>query len=576
MAAAFDHVVAGDVDVRTELSLDEDQARLTVRADLEPGQRLTLVKLVGYAWSKDQSAAALGDEVDAALTTAREAGWDALAAAQRDYLDDFWSRADVEVDGDPEVQQAVRFGLFHLLQASARAEGRPIAAKGLTGTGYAGHAFWETEMFVLPVLTATVPQAAADALHWRCSTLPIAMDWARTLRLRGAAFAWRTIDGEECGGYWPAGTAAFHVNADIASAAARHARWTGDADFDRKCALPVLVETARLWHGLGYFGDDERFHLDGVTGPDEYSALADDNTYTNLMAAANLREAAAVARRWPAEAAERGVDATEIERWQAAADAMAVAYDGGGMPEQDRGSTRREVWDFAASAEQDTYPLHENEPYFDLYRKQVVKQADLVLALHWCGERFSLAEKAAAFRYYEGITVRDSSLSATTQAVIAAEVGHLDLAHAYAREAALVDLQDRDDDTEDGLHMASLAGAWIALVCGFGGLRDHHDPSRDGEDARLRFAPRLPAGIERLAFAVSWRGSCVRVEIADDRAVYRVEGDQRLEIVHHGETVTLSPGKRLKLTHSRTRSAHRAADPAGRPRSRAGGIPPSR
>jgi alpha,alpha-trehalose phosphorylase len=436
--------------------------------------------------------------------------------------------------------------MFHLLQASARAEGRPISAKGLTGTGYAGHAFWDTEMFVLPVLTATVPQAAADALHWRRSTLPIAMDWAATLRLRGAAFAWRTIDGEECGGYWPAGTAAFHVNADIAAATARHVRWTGDREFDRKCALPVLVESARLWHGLGYTGGDGRFHLDGVTGPDEYSALVDDNTYTNLMAADNLREAAAVARRWPAAAGERGVDAAEIERWDSAADAMAVPYRDG-MPEQDRGSTLREVWDFAASLRQDTYPLHENEPYFDLYRKQVAKQADLVLAMHWCGDRFTLAEKARAFHYYEAITVRDSSLSATSQAVIATEVGHLDLAHAYAREAALVDLQDRDDDTKDGLHMASLAGAWITLVCGFGGLRDHPDRSGDTSTDRLRFAPRLPDGISRLAFAVSWHGSCVHVEIAGDRVTYRLEGHESMGIVHHGEVVTLLPGTPLHL-----------------------------
>jgi alpha,alpha-trehalose phosphorylase len=160
--------------------------------------------------------------------------------------------------------------------------------------------------------------------------------------------------------------------------------------------------------------------------------------------------------------------------------------------------------------------------------------------------RFSLAEKAAAFRYYEGITVRDSSLSATTQAVIAAEVGQLDLAHAYVREAALVDLQDRDDDTGDGLHMASLAGAWIALVCGFGGLRDHHDPSRDDE-VRLQFAPRLPEGIRRLAFAVSWRGCCVRVEIVGDRVRYRVEGKNPVQVLHHGEIVTLSPGQPREL-----------------------------
>ena len=534
LAAAVDHLVRADAEAVTEMDERADSARFTVRADLEAGQRLELTKFVAYAWSAHRSAGALREQAEGALAAAVETGWDGLAKAQQSYLAEFWARADVELDGDPAVQQAVRFGLFHLLQASAHAEQRPIAAKGLTGTGYAGHAFWDTEGFVLPVLTATVPQAAADALRWRRSTLPVALDWARTLRLRGAAFAWRTINGEECGGYWPAGTAAFHINADIALAAARQVNWTGDEGFDRECALPLLVETARLWHRLGYLGEDGKFHLDGVTGPDEYSALVDDNTFTNLMAAANLREAVHASRRWPADAASLAVEEAELSAWEDAAEAMAVPYDETrGMPEQDRGSTRRQSWDFEAAARDEAYPLYKHFPYFDLYRKQVVKQADLILAMHWRGERFSLEEKAAAFAYYEALTVRDSSLSACTQAVLAAEVGHLDLAHAYLREAALVDLQDRKDDTEDGLHMASLAGAWIALVCGLGGLRDHGD--------RLRFAPRLPPGIDRLAFAVSWRGCCVRVEVTDHRVVYRAEGEvgKGLEIVHHGQVVSL-------------------------------------
>ena len=543
LAAAVDHLVtAGNDALGAELDSDENWARLTVGSELEPGQRLVLTKFVAYGWSAERSDIALKDQVEAALTAAVDTGWDGLLAAQREYLDAFWARADVEVDGDREVQQAVRFGLFHLLQASARAEQRAIPAKGLTGTGYAGHAFWETEAFVLPVLTAIVPDAAADALRWRYATLPTAQAWARTLRLRGAAFAWRTIRGEECSSYWPAGTAAFHVNADIAVAAARQVHWTQDEDFDRECALPLLVETARLWQCLGYVGEDGQFHLDGVTGPDEYSALADDNTYTNLAAAANLREAAAAAERWPDEAADLDVTAEEITGWRRSTERMAVPYaDGQEMPEQDRGSTRRERWDFAASAERDGYPLHSHATYFDLYRKQVAKQADLVLALQWFGDRFSPAEKAAAFAYAEELTVRDSSLSASSQAVLAAEVGHLELAHAYLHEAALVDLQDRKGDTEDGLHMASLAGAWIALVCGFGGLRDHDD--------RLRFAPRLPPGIDRLAFALSWRGCCVRVEVRNHHVHYAVEGDvgDGLTIVHHGDEVTLRSDEPLEL-----------------------------
>ncbi len=542
LAAAVDHLIQSDAEPLAEMEQLEHSARFTVCADLAAGQRLQLTKFVAYAWSADRSPGALRNQAEGALAAAIETGWDALAEVQRSYLDEFWARADVELDGDPAVQQAVRFGLFRLLQASAHAGQRPIAAKGLTGTGYAGHAFWDTEGFVLPVLTATIPQAAADALRWRHSTLPVAREWARTLRLAGAAFAWRTIDGEECGGYWPAGTAAFHVNADIAMAAVRQVDWTGDANFDRECALPLLVDTARLWRGLGYVGGDGRFHIDGITGPDEYSALVDDNTFTNLMAAANLREAVRACRRWPAEAAALGVEEAELSSWADAAATVAVPYDETGrMPEQHRGSTRLQRWDFAAVAREDAYPLYKHVPYFDLYRKQVVKQADLVLAMHWCGEQFSPAEKAAAFAYYEELTVRDSSLSACTQAVLAAEVGHLELAHAYLREAALVDLQDRKRDTEDGLHLASLAGAWISLVCGFAGMRDHC--------GQLRFAPRLPAGIGRLAFALSWRGCCVRVEMTDDHVVYRAEGEvgDGLEIVHHGQAVKLAANEPQKL-----------------------------
>ena len=241
---------------------------------------------MGYGWSAERSLEAVRDQVYAAVSAARATGWDGLLAEQRQYLDDFWSRADVEVDGDTEVQQAVRFALFHVLQAGARAENRAIPAKGLTGPGYDGHAFWDTETFVLPVLTFTAPDAVAHALRWRHSTLPLATDRATQLGLKGAAFPWRTIAGQECSGYWPAGTAAFHVNADIADAVVRYVDATGNEEFDAGPGLELLTQTARLWRSLGHHDAQGRFHIDGVTGPDEYSAIADDNIYTNLMARA--------------------------------------------------------------------------------------------------------------------------------------------------------------------------------------------------------------------------------------------------------------------------------------------------
>ena len=414
VAAAMDHLIDAPVPMRTESQVFEDGGHVTASVPLEPGERLKLIKFVAYGWSSERSLTAVRDQVWAALTGARQAGWDGLIAAQRAYLDDFWSRADVEVHGDVEIQQAVRFGLFHVLQAGARGEERPIPAKGLTGPGYDGHAFWDTEMFVLPALTLTTPDAAASALRWRHKTLPSAQQRAAQLGFGGAAFPWRTITGQECSGYWPAGTAAFHVNADIAAAVVRYIDASADEEFARAEGIELLVQTARLWRSLGHHDGEGRFHIDGVTGPDEYSAIADDNVYTNLMAQHNLLAAAKAAERFPDRARELGIDPEESAGWRDAAEAMFVPYDEAlGVHPQAAAFTRHQVWDFAGTPA-DNYPLMLHYPYLDLYRKQVVKQADLVLAMQLRGQAFTAEQKARNFDYYEALTVRDSSLSACT------------------------------------------------------------------------------------------------------------------------------------------------------------------
>ncbi|MFF4652845.1 glycoside hydrolase family 65 protein [Streptomyces sp. NPDC001380] len=532
VACAADHVVNGPDTTRTSGESGPDVARLTVTSVLKPGQALRVEKFVSYGWSKVRSRPAVRDQVDAALAAARSTGWQGLVDQQRGYLDDFWARSDVEVEGDAEIQQAVRFALFHVLQAGARAEERAIPAKGLTGSGYDGHSFWDTETFVLPLLTYTSPDAVAEALRWRQSTLPAARQRARQLGLKGATFPWRTVDGQECSAYWPAGTAAFHVNADVADAVVRYVSSTGDEDFERETGVELLVETARLWRSLGHHDHHGRFHIDGVTGPDEYSAVADDNTYTNLMAQANLRAAADAVERHTERAAAMGVDDEETAAWRDAAESMTVPYDGAlGVHEQSAGYTGHQVWDFAAT-KPDQYPLMLHFPYFDIYRKQVVKQADLVLAMYLRGDAFDDEQKARNFAYYEALTVRDSSLSACCQAVMAAEVGHLRLAWDYLGEAALMDLKDLENNTRDGLHIASLAGTWIALVAGFGGMRH-----REGV---LSFAPSLPEKLARLAFTVMVRGRRLRVEITDSVTTYTMVEGAPLEVNHYGRPVTVS------------------------------------
>jgi alpha,alpha-trehalose phosphorylase len=534
MAAGMDHMVEGPEGTVTENESFPDIARVTVSAEVGHGETLTLTKLLAYGWSSQRSMVSIRDQVDAALASAKRTGFDGLLDDQREYLDDFWERADVEIDGDDELQQAVRFALFHTLQSAARAEKRAIAAKGLTGDGYDGHVFWDTECFVLPVLTYTAPDAARDALCWRHSTMDLATERARQLRLAGAAFPWRTIRGHECSAYWPAGTAAFHVNADIADAVLRYLHATGDDDFARGPGLELLVATARLWRTLGHHDARGTFHIDGVTGPDEYSAVADDNVYTNLMAARNLAGAAESAARHPEQAAALDVDDEEIAAWRDAAAAIAVPYDDElGVHQQSQGYTRYERWDFDETGPDD-YPLLLHSPYFDLYRKQVVKQADLVLAMVACGDRFTAEEKARAFAYYEGLTVRDSSLSACMQAILAAEVGHLELAFDYFGEAALMDLDDLEHNTRDGLHMASLAGSWLAAVVGFGGFRDHA--------GTYSFDPRLPPHLERLAFGLMLCGRRLRVEIVPGEARYELVDGEPLPLRHDHTDFTLERG----------------------------------
>ncbi len=536
VGAAMDHVVGGLPSVELTAESFADLGRVTMTATLEPGQALRLVKFVSYGWSAQRSLPAVRDQVIAALTGAVNTGWETMLHEQRAYLDDFWERADVELDGDPQIQHAVRFGLFHVLQAGARAEGRAIPAKGLTGPGYDGHAFWDTETFVLPVLTYTAPEAVADALRWRHSTLALARARARQLGLEGASFPWRTITGAECSSYWPAGTAAFHINADIAHAAIRYVEVTGDEAFERAVGLELLAETARLWLSVGHFDSRGGWRIDGVTGPDEYSAVADNNVYTNLMARHNLRGAADAARRHPDQARQLGIGPEELSAWQAAAESMVIPYDARlGVHPQAEAFTEHQVWDFSATAPEQ-YPLLLHFPYFDLYRKQVVKQADLVLAMHLCGEAFTAEQKARNFAYYDRITVRDSSLSACTQAAMAAEVGHLDLAHAYLGEAAFMDLEDLEHNTRDGLHVASLAGAWIALVAGLAGMRE-----RAGA---LSFAPRLPDALTRLTFAVWFRGRRLRVEVTHGAAAYWLLAGAPLELRHHGQPLSVTTARR--------------------------------
>lgn len=499
---------------------------------VKPQRPIRFVKSLAYHWTAEIRPDELLGSCRTSLDIAESLGFDQLARLQQNDLAVMWGSGDMEVDGDVEIQHALRYALFQIHTNSACADGHGIPAKGLTGKGYNGHTFWDTEIFLLPLLMHCAPEHAAAALRWRSSALPQARDRARELGLRGAAFPWRTISGAECSGYLPAGTAAFHVNADIAFAFTAYIASTGDNDFERDVGVPVLVETARLWASLGHHDREnhDRFSIDGVTGPDEYSTLVDNNAYTNLMAKANLLAAIDVVERYGTE--HCGVENEELSTWRAAAGAIFIPFDEAlGIHLQDEDFSRHERFNFDDIGP-DQYPLFLHVPYFQLYRKQVIKQPDLVLAMALHPDAFERKQAVRNFAHYEALTVRDSTLAAGTLSVMAARLGDLQLAYDYFAEAVLLDHHDLAHNTADGLHLATLGGGWTAAVQGFAGVRVR--------DKRLTFSPRLPTQLDRMAFTYAFRGRRIRVELSRLQASYELIEGPDIKVEHWGSVLELT------------------------------------
>ncbi len=544
LAVAADHRLETANRSTTQITVEDDLAKMTFRVDAQPGEPITLTKVVAYHTSRGVPVRELVDRCRRTLDRVREDGLEQQLNDQRAWLDDFWARSDVEIPGQPEVQQAVRWNLFQVLQASARAEGNGIPAKGVTGSGYSGHYFWDTEIYALPFLTYTTPRIARSALRFRYTLLESARRRARELAQQGALYAWRTINGEEASAYYAAGTAQYHIDADISFALNKYVQATGDTDFLVREGIDILVETARMFVDLGFWRSEEdgSFHIHGVTGPDEYTTVVNDNLFTNVMARFNLASAAASVRELAArdgleydQVVQRlGLTDDEVASWEQAAIDMAIPFDEHlGIHPQDFHFLDREVWDLD-NTPLDKRPLLLNYHPLVIYRFQVLKQADVVLALFLQGDQFTPEQKRADFEYYDPITTGDSTLSAVVQSIIAAEVGYADLAYRYFLSALYVDLADRHANTSDGVHVASTGGVWSALASGFGGFRDH-----GGE---FTIDPRLPESWHELTYRVTLRGTRVRVTVRDCEVELVVEDGESAELSVRGEPLVVKMG----------------------------------
>ena len=530
----------------------EDFGQVAFTIEARPGSRIQLTKYIAYHTSQTASVDELCGRAEWTMDRVTTQGFEGLLAAQESYMNDFWRRSDVRIKDvredrtkrtTVEIQQAIRFNLFHILQASARAENAGVAAKGLTGQAYEGHYFWDTEIYLLPFLTYTSPQIARNLLGFRYRTLPQARARARQLGHRGAIFPWRTISGEEASAYYAAGTAQYHINADIMFALRKYVQATSDDVFLRDCGAEMLVETARLWLDLGFYSNAKggKFCINAVTGPDEYNTVVNNNAYTNLMARENLRYAVQTVESLRAKnpdaynalAHKTTLDPAEVDAWLRAAENMYVPYDEKlKIIPQDDGFLEREPWDFR-NTPPDHYPLLLFYHPLNIYRKQVIKQADVVLAMFLLGDVFSPEAKKRNFDFYDPLTTGDSSLSSCVEAIIAAQVGDMDKAIRYGMAALLMDLADVGGNVKDGCHIASMGGTWMVLAYGFGGMRDN--------DGTLSFRPRrAPQDNAILRFPLTYRGQMLEVEIGIDKVEYSLREGECLVIRHETEEVQLT------------------------------------
>jgi alpha,alpha-trehalose phosphorylase len=552
VACATDHALETSCPHTDKTVHRDDFGQVAFTVDAQAGSPIQLTKYIAYHSSGTASAEELCGLTEWTLDRVTAQGFEQLLNSQEQYLDDFWRRSDVRIRdvrqdllkrSTVEIQQAIRFNLFHMLQASARAEDAGVPAKGLTGRAYEGHYFWDTEIYVLPFLTYSSPRIARSLLTFRYKMLPQARARAKELGHRGAMFPWRTISGEEASAYYAAGTAQYHINADIMYALRKYVQATGDELFLRDYGAEMLVETARLWADLGFYSETKggKFCINGVTGPDEYNAVVNNNAYTNLMARENLRYAAETVKSlqskqpdaYRALVHKTALDPSEPKAWLRAAENMYVPYDEQRqIILQDDSFLEREPWDFR-NTPPERYPLLLFYHPLNIYRKRVIKQADVVLAMFLLGDMFSLEEKKRNFYFYDPLTTGDSSLSSCVEAIIAAQIGDMDKAIRYGMAALLMDLADVGGNVKDGCHIASMGGTWMMLTYGFGGMRDN--------DGSLSFWPRrAPEENAILRFPVAYRGRRLEIEIGLEKVEYALREGESLVIRHETEEVHLT------------------------------------
>lgn len=546
LETAVSNIPQGDLK-QVSAEVHSDRIDFTYEGCPTSGSLFRFDKIICYYSSIEADFKKLDGLLRKELEKAERAGGEMIISEQKTHMARFWDAADVVIKGSTHLQQGIRFNIFALYQSAGRDGRRNVAAKGLSGEGYEGHYFWDTEIYVIPFFTYTFPGIARKLLEYRYNILEQARQRAGVLNEKGALFPWRTINGVEASAYFPAGTAQYHINADIAYGIQKYIEASGDDAALKDFGAEILVETSRLWMSLGYFDNDDCFRIDCVTGPDEYTAIVNNNYFTNIMAANNLEYAAKVIESLAAGepewyrnfAARLKLSEDEAGLWQRTSESMHLPYDDElCVHAQDDSFMQKERWDFDGTS-LERYPLLLHFHPLVIYRHQVLKQPDLVLANFLQSNRFTRIEKMRDYDFYNPLTTGDSSLAPCIQSIMAAELGRVDEAYGYFMKTARMDLDDVNSNVADGVHIAAMGGTWLSLIYGFAGFRD--------QGGRFTFSPRLPDSWDALSFKLRSGENLLSVEIDHETAVYRLESPPQascrsIKIRHKGRLLIIESG----------------------------------
>lgn len=538
VASAFMHTVYADNKDIIERN-DENVYCYEVKSFLSNHDSLTVEKYAAFSTNLD----AVDDMEEAARKDVREnhlKGFDQLKREQSEAWQEHWEAGDIEIQGNPADQQAVRFCLFHLRQQLPIKNQCSIGATGLTGPGYSGKVYWDTEMYMMPYFNFTEPEKQKELLMYRYKYLDKARARAKEFDTVGAMYPWCGIDGEETSVIFEASTAEYHLGSDIAFAIWRYCDSTGDTEFLYNFGAEILFETAKFISHRGQFIDARggRFCINTVCGPDEYACGVSNNMYTNMMAQYHLRYALSVVDDMKMNSPERydllekkvGLTEAELTLWRNAADRMYYRYNEElGIHEQDDSFVYKDPVDM------ESCPMNVDIRFLyhplDLWRKQVSKQADIVLLNFIQGDKFSFEEKMRDYDYYEPKCNHGSSLSTGIHAIMAAELEKPE-AYEFFRCSAYMDIKDFKNNTANGLHMACLGSVWMSVVNGFLGMRHYTNG--------LLFNPHIPKAWDSYQCRIKYKGSRIEVNVERDKTTFTLISGNNFSFNISEENVVLT------------------------------------